>query len=143
MKLTRRTIKSPIGLIQEKYWPNQWKMMICCMLLNLTTRKQVDQIIDELFERWPTAKSMSMADEQEVSTLIQSLGLANKRSKSLIRMSSEWIHRGKKDPIKIHGIGQYARDAYSLFVEGKIPKVVNDHKLKDYAKWAKKAWKNK
>ena len=31
-------------LLQEIYQPDGWKMLTCCMLLNLTNRKQVDTI---------------------------------------------------------------------------------------------------
>ena len=43
-------------LLQEIYQPDGWKMLTCCMLLNLTNRKQVDGIRDELFKRYPTPK---------------------------------------------------------------------------------------
>ena len=41
-------------LLQEIYQPDGWKMLTCCMLLNLTNRRQVDVIRDELFKRYPT-----------------------------------------------------------------------------------------
>ena len=33
-------------LLQEIYQDDGWKMLTCCMLLNLTNRKQVDTVID-------------------------------------------------------------------------------------------------
>ena len=43
-------------LLQEIYQDDGWKMLTCCMLLNLTNRKQVDTIRDELFKKYPTPK---------------------------------------------------------------------------------------
>ena len=38
-------------LLQEIYQADGWKMLTCCMLLNLTNRKQVDTIRDELLSK--------------------------------------------------------------------------------------------
>ena len=38
-------------LLQEIYQSDGWKMLTCCMLLNLTNRRQVDVIRDELKDR--------------------------------------------------------------------------------------------
>ena len=49
-------------LLQEIYQDDGWKMLTCCMLLNLTNRKQVDTIRDELFKRYPTPSDMADAN---------------------------------------------------------------------------------
>ena len=49
-----REIIRPI--LQEIYQDDGWKMLTCCMLLNLTNRKQVDTIRDELFKSTPHHK---------------------------------------------------------------------------------------
>lgn len=135
MKTSTAPIKSPYDLIQEHYWPDAWKMMVCCMLLNLTTRTQVDKIIKGLFRKYPNAKRMSLADEGELASMIVTLGLSNKRARSLIRMSAEWRGKRWERPIDVHGIGQYAQDAYDMFVHRKIIGRPADHKLKKYAYW--------
>ena len=54
-------------LLQEIYQPDGWKMLTCCMLLNLTNRRQVDGIRDELFDRYPTPQDMMKADQSELA----------------------------------------------------------------------------
>ena len=44
--------KSPVGLIQEELWPDEWKILISCLMLNQTTRKQVDKVIWKFFDKW-------------------------------------------------------------------------------------------
>ena len=56
-------------LLQEIYQPDGWKMLTCCMLLNLTNRRQVDVIRDELFKRYPTPKKMMKANQSELAEL--------------------------------------------------------------------------
>ena len=73
-------------LLQEIYQPDGWKMLTCCMLLNLTNRKQVDTIRDELFSKYPTPKDMMNANQSELAELLKPLGLYNRRAKSLKKM---------------------------------------------------------
>ena len=101
-------------LLQEIYINNEWKMLVCCMLLNLTNRKQVDTVRDELFKRYPTPKVMMNANQSELADLLQPLGLYNRRAKSLIKMSRGYV-KGFKDVSELYGIGQYAKDSWEIF----------------------------
>ena len=101
-------------LLQEIYQSDGWKMLTCCMLLNLTNRRQVDVIRDELFRRYPTPKDMMNADESELAQLLQPLGLYNRRAKSLKKMSEGYV-KGFKSVDELYGIGQYAKDSWEIF----------------------------
>ena len=70
-------------LLQEIYQDDPWKMMVCCILLNLTKRQQVDIIRQELFQMYPTPYAMVNSDEYYLSHLLQPLGLYNKRAHTL------------------------------------------------------------
>ena len=72
--------KSPHSLIQEHLWPNEWKVLVSCLLLNLTTRKQVDKVIDKLFTTYPGPVSMAAANDNELREIIKSLGNFLKKS---------------------------------------------------------------
>ena len=101
-------------LLQEIYQPDGWKMLTCCMLLNLTNRKQVDTVRDELFKRYPTPKDMMNANQSELAELLKPLGLYNRRAKSLKRMSEGYV-KGFKSVDELYGIGQYAMDSWEIF----------------------------
>lgn len=137
-----RKIKSPHRLLQEKYWPDGWKILVCCMMLNLTGRRQVDKVIDEFFRRWPDALECGNADPREMEELLTPLGLQSRRSYNLIQMSKDYTGKDWERPKELHGIGQYAQDAWDLFIEGKIPDEVKDHALVKYAAWARETWKD-
>ena len=128
---------SPYYLLQEIYIKDPWKMMVCCMMLNQTSRRQVDVIRDEFFERWPDPETMVDADESELAVLLHCLGFYNKRAKSLIRMSEDWQNKDWRRPIELHGIGKYAQDSWNIFVEGLLPDKVEDHVLTTYVEWRK------
>ena len=101
-------------LLQEIYQSDGWKMLTCCMLLNLTNRRQVDVIRDELFNRYPTPKDMMNANESELAKLLKPLGLYNRRAKSLKKMSEGYV-KGFKSVDELYGIGQYAKDSWEIF----------------------------
>lgn len=133
---TGKTIPlSPYNLIQEVYVDDPWKIMVCCVLLNCTSRRQIDVIRDEFFERWPDANAMKVADPIEVASVIRSLGFYNRRSKALIRLATEWTESKWTSPKTLHGIGQYALDSWNIFVKGCLPNKVNDHVLTKYVQW--------
>ena len=118
-------------LLQEIYQPDGWKMLTCCMLLNLTNRKQVDTIRDELFKRYPTPKDMMNADESELAQLLQPLGLYNRRAKSLKKMSKGYV-KGFKSVDELYGIGQYAKDSWEIFQNNNMNVKPTDKVLQEY-----------
>ena len=130
--------RSPWGLIQEDLWPDAWRILVACMCLNCTTRKQVEKVLPELFKRWPDAASMSTASTADVADVISPLGFRNRRSAALIKMSTayqttDWVH-AKELP----GIGAYAAAAWEIFCRGSLPQQEpQDHALTHYYRWRK------
>ena len=101
-------------LLQEIYLTDPWKMLVCCMLLNLTNRKQVDTVREELFTKYKTPKDMMNADHRELADILKPLGLYNRRATSLRLMSAGYIN-GFKSVDELYGIGQYAKDSWEIF----------------------------
>ena len=101
-------------LLQEIYLTDPWKMLVCCMLLNLTNRKQVDTVREELFTKYRTPKDMMNADHRELANILKPLGLYNRRATSLRLMSAGYIN-GFKSVDELYGIGQYAKDSWEIF----------------------------
>lgn len=126
---------SPFLLLQEIYHPDEWKVLVCCIFLNQTGRIQVDGIRDAFFTRWPSPESVKEEDFEEMRDMIRSLGLYNRRAKTIIRFSQEFARGEWQDPSELHGIGKYANDSYSIFFKNIIVQEPADHVLKDYVKW--------
>jgi len=124
--------KSPFDLLQERYWPDDWKILIVCLLLNQTSRKQVEPMIESFFEKWPDPESASNADEDEMRDLVRPLGMFNRRVKSIKKMSQQFMS-GFDNAIELYGCGKYADDTYRIFMKGEWRDVEpNDHALNDY-----------
>jgi len=118
-------------LLQEIYQQDGWKMLTCCMLLNLTNRKQVDTIRDELFKRYPTPNKMMDANQSELAELLKPLGLYNRRAKSLKKMSEGYV-KGFKSVDELYGIGQYAKDSWDIFQNNDVGVIPTDKVLLAY-----------
>ena len=118
-------------LLQEIYQHDGWKMLTCCMLLNLTNRKQVDTIRDKLFKNYPTPKDMMNASHRELADILKPLGLYNRRATSLRLMSAGYIN-GFKSVDELYGIGQYARDSWEIFQNNNMNVEPTDKVLQEY-----------
>lgn len=128
--------RSPYNLLQEIYHPDEWKIFVCCMFLNQTTRAQVDRIRHEFFRRWPHARLASHADQDEMARLITPLGLSNRRSAAIIRMSKEFLSTDWNKPSDLHGLGKYADDSYEIFIKRNLTiRNPADKFLQKYMDW--------
>ena len=118
-------------LLQEVYLNDPWKMLVCCMLLNLTNRKQVDTIREELFTKYPTPKDMMKAEHLDLEDIIKPLGLYNTRAQRLIKMSEGYVS-GFKSVDELYGVGQYAKDSWEIFQNNNLNVKPNDKVLQEY-----------
>lgn len=126
---------SPFNLLQEIYWPDSWKILVCCILLNQTTRKQVDKIRDEFFNKWPTPQSLLNGDQTDILKVIQSLGFKNRRLNNLLKMSDQYLNGTWKEASDLYGIGKYGNDSYQIFIKNNLNVEPSDHALNKYMIW--------
>ena len=124
---------SPWNLVQEPYFGNEWKILVCCILLNLTTHKQVRKVLPTLFKKYPEPDFMALADEEDLRSILQPLGLSNKRAKTLVRFSKEYLVKNWSTAKELYGCGKYADDAWHIFCVGDWENVdPRDHALNYY-----------
>jgi methyl-CpG-binding domain protein 4 len=130
--------RSPFGLIQEDLWPDKWKILLACMFLNCTSRKQVEKILPKFFYAWPTPEALIDSDRRALIDIIKPLGFANRRSENIIKMSKAYIYGIWSDARELPGIGEYAGAAYDIFCRGLLPaEPPKDGALVRYYEWRK------
>jgi len=112
-------------------------MLICCIMLNCTSRKQVDQVREEFFKRYPDALEAEMADPEEMAELIAPLGFKNRRTSTIIRFSHDWVNLDWEEPSELYGIGKYGQDSWEIFQKGNLNVEPTDGVLNTYLDWAK------
>lgn len=137
---------SPYNTRQEQYRDDPWKMLMICFMLNQTSHKQVDQIREDFFNRFPNPESLIEAEESEIAQMIKILGFYNKRAKAWKEFSLQWIEavRNFDDtniPVheleKMRGVGRYALDSWKVFQLYEYDIEVDDHVLNWYVDWAR------
>lgn len=112
----------------------QWRMLVGCILLNVTTRRQAEPVWPELFRRWPTPEALAAADRDELGELLRPLGCWRRRAASLSTFSSEWCNlEGVPEEVEsLPGIGKYAGDSWRIFVLGHQDVEPTDKELRRY-----------
>ncbi|KZP32712.1 DNA glycosylase [Athelia psychrophila] len=121
----------------ERVRDDTWKLLIAVMFLNKTNGRVAVPMFWEVLRRWPNAILLSIADEEELTTLIRPLGLQAARAARLIKLSKLFINeppspnilhcsRAKIDALSypptpishFPGCGAYALDSYRIFHVG-------------------------
>ena len=120
-----------IKIIQEEYANDPWKVLVCCILLNQTSNKQVRPLIEIFFKKCPNPKSLIYEDDLAISDFIKTTGFQNVKAKRIKNFSRAW-DSGIRDPFKFPGIGDYGREAWRIFITKDTSFIPRDNKLKMY-----------
>ena len=138
---------SPLGLLEELFVDNPWRLLVSTICLNVTTRGQVDHVLHAFLDRWPTAEATANADWKDIHSVISSMGLGTKRAKGLVRFSVEYInltkdydafHLSEEQVTSLFFCGMYSWSAYNIFIRGGLPPGavrVCDHALQLYVEY--------
>eukprot|EP00252_Welwitschia_mirabilis_P003973 TRINITY_DN1407_c0_g1_i1.p1 TRINITY_DN1407_c0_g1~~TRINITY_DN1407_c0_g1_i1.p1 ORF type:complete len:240 (-),score=44.69 TRINITY_DN1407_c0_g1_i1:344-1063(-) len=122
-----------IRLLQQSFHRDPWKVLLTCILLNKTQGIQAEEVVEELFGKYPDAESMANANVEDIRAIIASLGLQNQRASTLQRFSQDYLRDDWTSVTQLHGIGKYAADAFAIFCTGRWEEVEpEDHKLVAY-----------
>lgn len=132
--------RSPFSLIQEDLWSthpdSEWRIIVVCMMLNCTSRKQVTRVLPEFLRRWPGPRQLIESRLEDVIDVVRSLGFGNRRAAAITKMSRSYLDGGWTHARELPGVGDYAASAWELFCQG----IVSDEPPKDHALTLYHAW---
>ena len=93
-------------------------ILITEILLRKTTAKQVKSVFNQFFQKYPSFDSLGDANPAELHSILTPLGMENKRTKELIKLSKIVIkdYNGKVPQecdklLNIYGVGKYTSSA--------------------------------
>jgi len=112
--------RSGFGLIQEDLWPDEWKILVSCMMLNCTSRKQVEKVLPSFFSKWSCLDDLILAEIDEITETIAPLGFKNRRTKNILDISTSYIKNYWKDPRDLPGVGEYAARVWEMFCKNDL-----------------------
>jgi endonuclease III len=157
-------VASPFGLLEELFSNDPWKLLLSTIFLNRTSRSQVDPILHHFLDKWPTASAAVEADLHEMSTLLKPLGLHHQRAAGIIQFSGDYLsllshgsvsctgdgstfslpvdaseskstRLTREDILRIFNCGEYAGDAFKIFIQKCNDFVPTDAVLKVYVEY--------
>lgn len=68
---------------------NVFELLICVVLSAQTTDVSVNKVSPELFRRYPDARALSEADQEDVQEIIRQIGMYKTKSKNIISLSRQ------------------------------------------------------
>lgn len=122
-------------LIQERLCGEPYKLLIGCMLCNLTKGSKALPVIKRLFASYPTVEAIANSNQNDLVQILTPLGFQNRRASALIKFSRAWIRATAEDYLEdLPGVGKYAVDSYRLFIHGDWSITPEDKELISYMK---------
>ena len=81
------------GLVQERLCHDPFRLLIAVIFLNKTRGSVALPVFYQLMDRYPTPADLAAANQADVVTIIQHLGLQNQRAKKCINLAKAWLER--------------------------------------------------
>lgn len=109
---------------------NPYVVLVSELLLQKTTSRQVLEVFNEFFSRYPSIKDLAKADLEDLEKIVKRLGLV-KRAKFLkeIALKVVEVHKGEipgdERLIKLKGVGRYTANAVLCFAFDKRAPIVD------------------
>lgn len=122
-------------LIQERLQGEPYKLLIGCILCNLTKGSKALPVLKKLFALYPTVEDIANSNQDDLVQILMPLGFQNRRAATLIKFSKGWILASEEDYLEdLPGVGKYAVDSYRLFVHNDWSVEPDDKELVAYIK---------
>lgn len=81
------------GLVQERLCHDPFRLLVAVIFLNKTRGSVALPVFYQLMDRYPTPADLAGANQADVVTIIQHLGLQNQRAKKCIHLAKAWLER--------------------------------------------------
>lgn len=136
-----RTTDSPFGLLEELFLDDPFRLLLSAIFLNRTTRIQVDHVLCEFLETWPTPESVLGAELDHLVTVLRPMGMCHRRAAGIQSFTHDYLKcQNTKNMRKLsaHDLqqmfycGRYATDAYLVFIRRNWSIEPQDHALRAY-----------
>ena len=76
----------------ELIYTKDYELLISTMLSAQTTDKRVNEVTSVLYKKYPTVKSLSEANIEDIKSIIKSLGNFNKKSSNIIEIAKSLVN---------------------------------------------------
>jgi len=108
-----------------------FQVLIAELMLQKTNASQVENIFPRFIETYPNPESIANVSEYDLATLLQPLGLFNRRARDLKKTSiiilnlKNVVPSEKKDLLNLPGVGDYIANAVLCFAFNKKMPIID------------------
>lgn len=123
-------------LLECHFMPDEWKVLVTCILLNRTTRRQVERMIYGFFREFRDYEEL-LGKKSLIQFKVYSLGMATRRTETLINFCLDYEEylKGNKTIDTLHGVGKYAYDCWRILFKKDLDCKPEDKALQNYIKY--------
>ncbi len=118
----------------ELHYENAFQLLVAVILSAQCTDKRVNQITPHLFEKYPTAETLSNASEEQIYNTIKSCSYPNNKAKHLREMAimlhnnfHDCVPESMEDLQKLPGVGRKTANVISAVIFKKPAMAVDTH----------------
>lgn len=133
-----------LGRMGKKY--DAFKVLISTIMSTRAKDEVTEVLAEELFEKYPDAKSLAKAKQKDVIKIIRPIGFFNAKSKNVIAASQMLLDDfgGKvpdelEDLLKLPGVGRKVANCVLVYAYKKdaIPVDIHVHRISNRLGWVK------
>ncbi|MBX5481728.1 MAG: endonuclease III [Myxococcaceae bacterium] len=77
----------------ELHFENPWQLLVAVILSAQSTDRMVNSVMPKLLEKWPDARALAAAPQEEVEVVIKSTGFFRNKAKAIREMSRILVER--------------------------------------------------
>lgn len=130
-------VDADMAPFEEGMRNDPFKMMVGCVFANRTRWVTAKPVHDEFFQRWSTPEDVyKRAGIGEMEELFRPLGFHTKRAVGVAELAKTWLTRGGpksyRDVPTYPLLGEYAMDAWRIFIDGDIAFTPCDSRLQHF-----------
>jgi len=113
--------------VTELNYKNDYELLIAIILSAQCTDKRVNIITPALFEKYPSAKELAVADLEDVKALLNTCSFFNNKAKNIIKMAQSvlmeydgQIPHDQKKLMKLAGVGNKTANVFMIEFEANL-----------------------
>ena len=118
----------------ELHFANAYQLLVATILAAQCTDKRVNMVTPSLFDRYPDARALSEASEEDILAFVKSVSYPNSKAHHLSEMSKMLVHdfQGQvpatmEELIKLPGVGRKTANVVLAFAFGQAAMPVDTH----------------
>lgn len=118
----------------ELHFVNAYQLLVATILAAQCTDKRVNMVTPALFERYPDARALSMASEEDILAFVKSVSYPNSKAHHLSEMAKMMVRdfQGEvpatmEELTKLPGVGRKTANVVLAFAFGQAAMPVDTH----------------